>query len=381
MKIKTKMIFGIGFLFAEFLLVSICSLYFIFKISQQNNLITKDNNLSIGYAENMLQSIDRINDIKATSIFNPHYLLNESEFSGFSRNFEKNLINEESNITETGERELTKSVRDNFEKLKTLLSDSVGNLIIDKTGFYYANLLPKINEIKFALFAISDANMNAIIRKNIKANNTANHSYFILSIIATICCLTFFAFIFSFPKYITEPIEILTKSVGEIANGNFEARVHFNKDNEFGPMSEAINGMASKLGEYERIELGQLLNRKELAESVINRLDEAIILLDEHLNITLVNILAEKLLGLKHLDITNKNAPDLAIKNELLRFMIRDLHQDKIKQAETFTVTLDGIKTVFTSEMNIITTYDKKKDLVVPIGYEISLKKISKAFD
>ena len=91
MKIKTKLISGIVFLFAEFLIVSLCSLYFIFKISQQNNLITKDNNLSIGYAENMLQSIDRINDIKASSVFNPHYLLNESEFSGFLQKFEKNL--------------------------------------------------------------------------------------------------------------------------------------------------------------------------------------------------------------------------------------------------------------------------------------------------
>jgi len=31
--------------------------------------------------------------------------------------------------------------------------------------------------------------------------------------------------------------------------------------------------------------------------------------------------------------------------------------------------------------MHIITTYDKKKDLIVHLGYEFSLKKISKAFD
>jgi hypothetical protein len=61
MKIKTKLVLAIVFLFVEFLIVSLFSLYFIFKISQQNNLITKDNNLSIGYSENMLQSIDKIN--------------------------------------------------------------------------------------------------------------------------------------------------------------------------------------------------------------------------------------------------------------------------------------------------------------------------------
>jgi PAS domain S-box-containing protein len=381
MKIKTKMVSGIGFLFAEFLIVSICSLYFIFRISQQNNLITKDNNLSIGYAENMLKSIDRINDIKASSVFNPHYLLNESEFSGLLMEFEKNLIREENNITETGERELARSVWDNFEKFKKLLSDPVAISIKDKPGFYYANLLPTVNEIKFALFAISDVNMNAIIRKNVKANNTANHSYLVLSIVATICCLVFFTFIFSFPKYIAEPIEILTKSVKEIAKGNFEARVHFKTDDEFGQISEPFNDIATKLEEYEKIEIGQLLNRKELAESIINKMDEAILVLDEHQNIVLVNILAENLIGLNHLDITNKNASDIASNNELLRFMIRDLNQDNNKQAETFILTSDGIKTKYTSEMHIITTFNKKKDLIVPIGYKISLRKISREFD
>lgn len=381
MKIKTKLVFGIVFLFSEFLIVSLCSLYFIFKISQQNNLITKDNNLSVGYAENMLQSIDRLNEIKTTSIFNPHYLVNESEFTGFLKEFEDNLKSEEHNITETGERELVKSVSDNFKKFKTLLPESDGSSIKDKPNFYYTNILPAVNEIKFALFAISDVNMNAIVRKNVKANDTTKHSYIVLSIVASICFLVFFTFIFGFPKYIAEPIEVLAKSVKEIANGNFVSRVHFNTNDEFGQISKEFNKIAGKLEEYERVEMGQLLNEKARAESIINRMDQAIIILDEHQNVTLVNILAEKLLGFNQLNIINKNASDIASSNELFRYMIRELNQDDIKQAETFTLTSDGIKTIYRSEMHIISKYNKKKDLILPIGYEISLQKVSKTFD
>ena len=381
MKIKIKLISGIVFLFAEFLIVSLFSLFYIYKISQQNNLITKDNNLSIGYAENMLQSIDKINDIKASSIFNPHYLLNESEFSGLLMMFEKNLISEENNITETGEREIANSVRVNFGKFKTLLSESVGTSVNDKPNFYYTNLLPTINEIKFALFSISDVNMNAIVRKNVKANETAKHSYIVLSIVASICFLVFFTFIFSFPKYIAEPIEILAKSVTEIANKNFESRVHFSTNDEFGQISKAFNEIAAKLEEYEKVEIEKILNSKARTESIINRMDEAIIILDENQNITLVNILAEKLLGLNQLNIINKKASDIASNNELLRFMIKDLYQDKLRQEETFFLTSNGIKTMYKSEMDILSNYNKKMDLIVPIGYKISLKKISKAFD
>jgi PAS domain S-box-containing protein len=381
MKIKTKLISAIVFLFAEFLIVSLFSLYFIFKISQQNNLISKDNNLSIGYAESMLQSIDRINDIKASSVFNPHYLLNESEFSEFLVKFDKNLVNEENNITETGEKELARSVRGNFEKFKTLLSESVGTSIVDKPAFYFANLLPTVNEIKFALFAISDVNMNAIIRKNIKANDTVTHSYIVLSIVASICFLVFFSFIFSFPKYIAEPIEVLARSVQAIADKKFETRLYFKTDDEFGQISKAFNDIASKLEEYEKVEIEQVLKGKARAESIINRMEEATVILDEHQNISLVNISAEKLLGLNQQNILNRNASEVASNNELFRFMIKDLNQDNIEKADTFIITTDGIKTTYKSEMHIISSSDKKKDLIVPIGYRISLKKVSKSFD
>jgi nitrogen fixation/metabolism regulation signal transduction histidine kinase len=381
MKIKTKLVLAIVFLFVEFLIVSLFSLYFIFKISQQNNLITKDNNLSIGYSENMLQSIDKINDFNSSSIFNPHFAPDEKGLSLFLNNFEKNLANEENNITETGEKELARSVRENFEKFKSLMSDSVRNSIKDKSGYYYTNLLPTVNEIKLALFAISDINMNAIIRKNIKANNTAGHSYIVLSIIASISILVFFAFIFGFPKYIADPIEILTKSFTEVENKNFNIRMPFKTDDEFGLISKAFNDMVISLEEYNKFDTGILLERKELAESVIKRIDEPVIILDINQKIILVSILAEKLLGLNHLDIINKSASEVAQKNDLLKFMFRSLIQDSNIQTDTFTLTADEIKTTYTSELNLITKYNKNTDLIVPIGYKISLKKLSRTFN
>jgi nitrogen fixation/metabolism regulation signal transduction histidine kinase len=381
MKIKTKLALAIVFLFVEFLIVSLFSLYFIFKISQQNNLITKDNNLSIGYSENMLQSMDKINDFNSSSIFNPHFVPDEKGLSLFLNNFEKNLVNEENNITETGEKELARSVRENFEKFKSLMSDSVRKSIKDKSGYYYANLLPTVNEIKFALFAISDINMNAIIRKNMKANDTARHSYMVLSIIASISILVFFTFIFGFPKYIADPIEILVKNVTEVANNNFKIRMPFKADDEFGQISKAFNDIVVNLEEYNKFDTKILLERKELAESVIRMIDEPVILLDVNQNIILVSILAEKLLSLNRLDIINKSASEVAQKNDLLRFMLRSLIQDPKIQTNTFTLTADEIKTTYTSEMNLITKYNKNSDLIVPIGYKISLKKLSKTFD
>jgi len=381
MKIKTKLILAFVFLLVEFSCVSLFSLYFIFKISQQNNLITKDNNLSISYSENMLQSMDKINDFNSSSIFNRHFIPDRKELSLFLTNFENNLVNEENNITETGEKELAQSVRENFEKLKSLMSDSVRSSIEDKSGYYYTILLPVVNEIKFALFAISDVNMNAIIRKNQTANDTAGHSYIVLSIIATIFFLVFFAFIFGFPKYIADPIEILAKNVNEIANKNFKVRMAFNTNDEFGQISNAFNDIAVSLEEYNKFETEILIERKELAESIIRRMDEPVLILDVNQNIILVSILAEKLLNLNNVNIINKSASEVAKKNDLLRFMLRSLIQDATFQTNTFSLTSDDIKTTYTSEMNLITKPGRNSDLVVPIGYLISLKELSKSLD
>jgi nitrogen fixation/metabolism regulation signal transduction histidine kinase len=329
----------------------------------------------------MLQSMDKINDFNSSSIFNRHFIPDRKELSLFLTNFEKNLVNEENNITETGEKELAQSVRENFEKLKSLMSDSVRSSIEDKSGYYYTILLPTVNEIKFALFAISDVNMNAIIRKNQTANDTAGHSYIVLSIIATIFFLVFFAFIFGFPKYIADPIEILAKNVNEIANKNFKVRMAFNTNDEFGQISKGFNDIAISLEEYNKFETEILIERKELAESIIRRMDEPVLILDVNQNIILVSILAEKLLNLNNVNIINKSASEVAKINDLLRFMLRSLIQDVSFQTNTFTLTSDDIKTTYTSEMNLITKPGTNSDLVVPIGYLISLKELSKSLD
>jgi nitrogen fixation/metabolism regulation signal transduction histidine kinase len=261
------------------------------------------------------------------------------------------------------------------------MSDSVRSSVKDDPGYYYSVLLPTVNEIKSALFAISDINMNAIIRKNITANNTAGHSYLVLSIIASIFFLVFFAFIFGFPKYIADPIEILAKNLSEIANKNFKVRMEFNTNDEFGQISRAFNDIVVSLEEYNRFETEFLLERKELTESVIKRMDEPVLILDVNQKIILVSFLAEKLLGLDFIDIINKNVSQAAKKSDLLKFMLRSLDQESNFETNTFTLTSNDVKTTYTSEMNIITKFDKNSDLIVPIGYKISLKKLTKSFE
>jgi hypothetical protein len=106
MKIKDKLTLGIVFLFIEFLVIALFSAYSIYNISKQSERIMKDNNLTIQYAESMLQTIDRINALQLAVLFNPAQTKQENELAGLYENFEENLNKEAKNITEPGEKEL-----------------------------------------------------------------------------------------------------------------------------------------------------------------------------------------------------------------------------------------------------------------------------------
>jgi two-component system, NtrC family, sensor histidine kinase KinB len=374
MKIKMKLVFGITFLFAAFLIVGGSSLYFTLKISKQNQLIMKDNHLSLVYTENMLQAIDKINTIQASYLFNPNYQLDKKELLLLLNNFERNLSDEANNITEIGEKEQVQFLKDNFDKYKGLLSLSVKDSVRTKPHFYFDNILPNFSEIKTIIFAISDLNMQAIVRKSDTANETASHSYLVLAAMTSICFLIFFLFIFGFPSYITTPIKELTEGVREIAERNFTARVHFKGDDEFGEISRAFNTMASRLEEFDEARKKSPLYENELTEAAMNKIPEPMILLDDRQNITFINTASEKLLGISLYEVANKYAPDIALHNEIMRFLIKDIGHFQGKPEESIILEYNGSNTRFKREISMITASKKDNELVVPIGHIVMLK-------
>src|SRR6478672_10177637 len=102
LNLKTKIALGSSFLFVLLILVAGVSIYFFNKQIATSKKVLKNNYESIQYANLML---DALNNWKE----NP----NASE-----QNFDQNLRNQENNITEVGERELTSQLRSAYEQFK-----------------------------------------------------------------------------------------------------------------------------------------------------------------------------------------------------------------------------------------------------------------------
>jgi len=246
-KIRTKVLFGILFLFVEFVLIGALSIYYISSIKYSSELTIKNNYRSVHYSENMIQAIDETNTAESSLLLNKQYHYDKKTLSVSFDRFEENLQLEEKNITEFGEKELVQSIKESYLKYKSLLSEPKSTNATDKFTSYSVNVLPLANEIKNKIFTVSTLNMQSIVQKNESLNEMIRHIYKILSIVLTVCFLITFSFMINFPNYIAGPIKKITENIKDIANSDFKSRIVVSRKDEFKELAEAINYMAEKL--------------------------------------------------------------------------------------------------------------------------------------
>ena len=155
------------------------------------------------------------------------------------------------------------------------------------------------------------------------AQDTARNAKRWLAIIFTILILISFTFIFNLPGIISGPIQSLSDGIKEIANKNYSKRIYLKQKDELGDLAIAFNAMAEKLDLYEHSNLAKMQFEKSRIETIINQMRDGIIGLDAKKNILFLNVVAQKLMGLKESDIVGKYAPDIALKNDLMRKLLQ----------------------------------------------------------
>ncbi|HTB08047.1 MAG TPA: ATP-binding protein [Bacteroidia bacterium] len=333
--IKTKLSLGLTFFFVMIVLIGAVGVLAINRLADESKNILSANYESIKYCENMQQAIDSY----------------EIKDSGALDKFEKNLKAQENNITEIGEQDATESVREQFEKLRNADTLSVSKL--EKA-------------IRVGIYRISDLNTNAIARKSNEAQHTAERLKVYLTVLATVAFLFAFIMLVNFPGYIADPIKELMEGIKQVANKNYSQRVHIENGDEFGELADAFNSMAQKLDEYNNSNLAKIIFEKKRIDTIVNSMNDPIIGLDEKRRILFVNSSSCKILGVKEEEIVGKYAPDIAMKNDLLRTLM-----NTTVAVAPLKIYANDRESYFTKEILRIMAEEK------PIGEVIILKNIT----
>jgi PAS domain S-box-containing protein len=343
-KIKAKLTLGVGVLFVLIILLSVVGAKCINDLKTDSEIILVANYNSLEYCHNMLVALDE----------------NSQESQ---ENFEANLKNQENNITEIGEKESTSELRSNFN--------------IYRRDHERQDL--KLN-IRKEIFRIMEMNMQAIQRKSELAKATAEGAFFWIAITGTSCFLIAFILLVNLPSNIANPIKEMTESIKQIAAENYSQRVHFESHSEFGQLANSFNTMAEKLEEFNNSNLAKLMMEKRRIEMLINKMHDPVIGLDENLNVIFANEEGIKISGLDSADLIGKNAKDLAVSNDLIRSLIRDLFVDEVEPGKKYPlikIFSENKESYFEKEtLNIsITATGESKEILV--GHVIFLRNIT----
>lgn len=347
MKIKTKLVLGVGLLFFMILALTIIGTVSINSLkSDTENILTANYN-TLDYCRNMLITLD--DDIKQPKVFTK---------------FITNLEKQQNNITEIGEKEATLVLTEHIGQLQSNPHDSL----------IYKAIRKDISHIMML-------NMQAIQSKSNIAKTTAKSATVWMSIAGTLCFLIAAILLFNLPGNIANPIKELSESIKEIAAKNYSKRVHYESQDEFGELAKSFNTMAEKLLEYDSLNLSKLLYEKKRIDSLINSMHDPVIGLDENMKIIFVNNEALKISGLKLNEINGKSAKDVAITNDLMRVLIQGLllhtNDNEFESKDPIKIFTDNKESYFEKEYIKIVITPTGEDTNRTIGDVIILKNIT----
>lgn len=340
MKLKTKLTLGVGLLFVLIVLLSVIASVYINKLKSDTEKILTANYNSIEFSKNMLLALDKIQNDSAVAI----------------KDFQKNSVLQEKNLTEFGEKEATQNLNLHFK-----------NYLLQPTG-------EKEKLIREDLVTIMSLNMKGIERKSDIAIITAGNATFWIVSLGTVCFLIAFVLLFNLPQTIAEPISQLTSSIRQIANKNYNERVHFKGSEEFNDLAHSFNVMAEKLQEYESSSLSEQLMDKKRIETLVNNMHDAVIGLDENNFIYMINDEALKITGLNKDDIIGKTVHEVAINNDLIRELLKNVDSPA---KEPIKIVSDHKENYFDQDIipiNIVKTGEREKKY---IGRVILLRNIT----
>lgn len=316
MKIKNKLRLGFGFIFVVVLFFGVICLYYIREISDNSKVILKNNYETLNYAREMRTILDE------------HHLPLSEEAK---RNFDHQLTLQEHNITEKGEVTATTALRAAF----TALKDPAASLARQDSAEYQA---------RAQLRKIELLNMQAIVRKNDKAQASVNHATLFLGLVGSFTFLVLFSFSVNFPGFIANPLRALVEGIREISQGNYRQRLNFSKNDEFADVSIAFNEMTDRLKEWESSNLATVLSEKQRIETIIEQMQDAIIGLNEKQEILFINTVAENILNLKEQKLVGQQVAKFTATNDLFKSIIGNT------ELKSFKVALNGKESYFQLE-------------------------------
>ncbi len=328
--LRAKILTGFIVVIIIMIVVMVWSLYNFNRLNESFRAIIVENYSSIVAADNMVRSLDnqanglflifsKDNTTRGANLFED---AKQDFFYWYERARESAYTSDEISILDSTN-----------TKYKIFLSEI--SFIINNNVLYannqekqneYSRAVSMISQVKSDCYKIFEINHKFI--KNSESNiesitQIAAYTMLFLLILGTVISLVFST---KFSKFIVKPVKDLTRSVKHISAGNFDQVIHSEDSDEIGILADEFNSMVRRLKRYEKLNINKILYEKRKSETVIESINDPVLMIDGSMTVLLVNRAFEAEFG----------------KIRSGSIIISDLINDK-KVCETVKCFIDGI--------------------------------------
>ncbi|WP_460504158.1 histidine kinase dimerization/phospho-acceptor domain-containing protein, partial [Hymenobacter agri] len=173
----------------------------------------------------------------------------------------------------------------------------------------------------------------------------------------------------------------LTAALDHATARDFSASIPQESHDEFGQVARAFNRMLSQLREYRTSTEAGLITERNRAASIVNTLDEGLLLLDEHRTILLANPVLCELLGLPAEKLLGRPAATVRLENDLFQAMLRPLdapnREAAVAEAPLLHISLRGEEAFYQLAVQDLVSFNEATEKTEFVGHILTLRNVS----
>jgi two-component system, NtrC family, sensor histidine kinase KinB len=294
---KRRIFFGIVPILVLVAGIGIYAIVLFRSLGGKIDLLLKENYRSVVAGEQMKESLERMDSAAFFTLVGEDargramYQQNEPIFA-------ENLRIEEHNITLPGEQELANSLHSLFAKYRSEIEKFLG--LTDPTqrrNIYFDTLLPLATRIKDTAQEVIRINEENMLAENLEARNLSSQSIRWMIIVGVVGISASLFFAYWLQRSLVRPLQRMTSVAKELGDGKLDQLVPATSRDELGQLAEAFNKLAGKLRNYRQVTTDQILQARQLTETVFSAFPDALFACSVDGKINFLNPTGVKLLA------------------------------------------------------------------------------------
>jgi two-component system, NtrC family, sensor histidine kinase KinB len=302
------------------------------SLGRSPQAILHDNYRSVLAAERMNDALAQMQVAMTRPVPAGREASEESIDVGLERGrFEAELKAEEGNVTEPGEGEAARQLREAWNSYRAVLDRSAE----DRGAAAFAREIETaFTPVKHGADQVIAINQEAMVRKSAQASREARRAVQVTSLTALTAFLLASLISSTMLTRMLSPLWLLTRTVARVGEGDFDVRAAVQGNDELAQLASSVNLMIQYLRQYRQSATGKLILAQQASQAAIDSLPDSVIVFDTKGDVLLANDAAEELLG-------KSPAPpsglDLASVEAAPRSVIERVRDHALSQNEAYT--------------------------------------------